>query len=82
MSDGGRLHFSHPLLASTIYGSLSMARRRALHRQLAVIAVDPEEQARHLARSVRAPMTVPRAGSRRQRHHRRAAGRRISQRNL
>ena len=55
VSDGRRLRFSHPLLASTIYGSLSMARRRALHRQLAVVAADPEEQARHLARSVRAP---------------------------
>ena len=55
VSEGRRLHFSHPLLASTIYGSLSAARRRALHHQLVVVAADPEEQARHLARSLSAP---------------------------
>ena len=55
VSDGRRLHFSHPLLASTIYGSLSAARRQALHHQLTVVAADPEEQARHLARSLSVP---------------------------
>jgi DNA-binding CsgD family transcriptional regulator len=53
-SDGDRLRFSHPLLASTIYGSLAGARRRALHRRLAGLVVDPEEAARHLARSATA----------------------------
>lgn len=51
VSDGDRLRFSHPLLASTLYGSLTARRRRALHRRLAVVAGDLEERARHLARS-------------------------------
>ena len=54
VSDGDRLRFSHPLLASAIYGSLTAGRRRALHRRLAAIVSDPEERARHLARSVSA----------------------------
>jgi DNA-binding CsgD family transcriptional regulator len=55
VSDGDRLRFSHPLLASTIYGSLTGARRRTLHRRLAGLVTDPEEAARHLARSATAP---------------------------
>jgi ATP/maltotriose-dependent transcriptional regulator MalT len=55
ISDDDRLRFSHPLLASTLYGSLTVARRRELHRRLAVAAGDPEEQARHLARAQRVP---------------------------
>ena len=51
VSDGDRLRFSHPLLASAIYGSLTAGQRRALHRRLAAIVSDPEERARHLARS-------------------------------
>jgi DNA-binding CsgD family transcriptional regulator len=51
VSDGDRLRFSHPLLASAIYGSLTAGRRRALHRRLAVVVGEPEERARHLARS-------------------------------
>ena len=54
-SDDDRLRFSHPLLASAIYGSLPVARRRDLHRQLAEATNDPEEQARHLARAQRTP---------------------------
>ena len=52
--DGDRLRFSHPLLASAIYGSLTEGRRRGLHRRLAAVVGDPEERARHLARSVSA----------------------------
>lgn len=52
--DGERLRFSHPLLASAIYGSVATARRRELHRRLADIVVDAEERARHLAHSVTA----------------------------
>jgi DNA-binding CsgD family transcriptional regulator len=55
VSDDDRLRFSHPLLASTLYGSLTVARRRELHRRLAAAADDPEEQARHLARAQRVP---------------------------
>ena len=55
ISDHDRLWFSHPLLASTLYGSLTVARRRELHRRLAEVAADPEERARHLARAQRVP---------------------------
>jgi DNA-binding CsgD family transcriptional regulator len=55
LSDHDRLWFSHPLLASTLYGSLPVARRRELHRRLAETAADPEERARHLARAQRVP---------------------------
>lgn len=55
VSDGNRLRFSHPLLASTLYGSLTALRRRALHRRLAAVVGDTEERARHLARSASAP---------------------------
>ena len=54
VSDGDRLRFSHPLLASAMYGSLTAGRRRSLHRRLAAVVGDPEERARHLARSVSA----------------------------
>src|SRR3954454_14770995 len=54
-SEDDRLRFSHPLLASTIYGSLTVPRRRDMHRRLAHAAADPEEQARHLARAQRTP---------------------------
>jgi DNA-binding CsgD family transcriptional regulator len=49
VSDGGRVRFSHPLLASVVYASASAERRRALHERLAAIVEDPEERARHLA---------------------------------
>ncbi len=47
-----RLRFTHPLLASAVYGSASHMRRRQLHRRLAEVVTDPEERARHLAQSV------------------------------
>jgi len=53
-SERDRLRFSHPLLASTIYGSMTVARRQALHRRLAAVVGDPEERARHLARGATA----------------------------
>lgn len=46
------IRFSHPLLASAVYGSASTARRRQLHERLADVASDAEERARHLARSI------------------------------
>lgn len=51
VSERGRIRFAHPLLASVVYGSASDERRRQLHRRLAKLAGDPEERARHLARS-------------------------------
>jgi DNA-binding CsgD family transcriptional regulator len=55
LTEAGRVRFSHPLLASGVYGSASDARRRQLHRRLAELVRDPEERARHLAQSVLEP---------------------------
>lgn len=46
--DGDRLHFSHPLLASTVYALSPPGRRREVHRRLAEVLEDPEERAVHL----------------------------------
>ena len=51
VTEAGRLRFTHPLLASALYGSATPERRRRLHEGLAAIVSDPEEQARHLALS-------------------------------
>ena len=51
VSERGRIRFTHPLLASAIYGSVSQERRRQLHRRLAEVVGDPEERAHHLALS-------------------------------
>lgn len=48
---GARLEFTHPLLASTVYGSASADERRGAHARLADVSSDPEEHARHLAMS-------------------------------
>jgi DNA-binding CsgD family transcriptional regulator len=53
--EGGRLRFSHPLLASTAYEQLDALARRALHRRLASLVADEEERARHLALAVDGP---------------------------
>jgi DNA-binding CsgD family transcriptional regulator len=45
----GRIHFVHPLFASAVYSSASLEQRRRVHKELASIVDDPEEQARHLA---------------------------------
>jgi DNA-binding CsgD family transcriptional regulator len=47
--DGGRVAFSHPLLALAVYRSASTSERRAAHRRLAEVIQDLEERARHLA---------------------------------
>jgi DNA-binding CsgD family transcriptional regulator len=46
---GGRVRFSHPLLAECVYAAASPGRRRALHRDLSDLVDDVEERARHLA---------------------------------
>ena len=48
LSDG-RVRFSHPLLASTIYGDAGDLLRSRVHLGLADLAESPEERARHLA---------------------------------
>jgi DNA-binding CsgD family transcriptional regulator len=65
----GDVRFAHPLLASAVYSSVAAARRRALHRRLASVVVDPEERARHLALGadppdVRVAAAVERAAAR------------------
>ena len=46
---GPIIRFSHPILASGVYGLGSPAQRRAMHRRLANVGLDIEERARHLA---------------------------------
>jgi predicted ATPase len=53
--DGGRIVATHPLLATTTYGTATQARRRHVHARLAEVATDPEERARHLAAAVSRP---------------------------
>ena len=47
--DGDRIRFSHPILAAAVYGSIPTARKRGLHRAVAMLSDDLEERARHLA---------------------------------
>ena len=53
--DGDRIRFTHPLLAAACYQGMPLHRRRQLHRRLAVLEVDPEECARHLAMAAAEP---------------------------
>ncbi|HEY7602728.1 MAG TPA: AAA family ATPase [Gaiellaceae bacterium] len=53
----GEVSFTHPLLASAAYGSLTGVKRRRLHRRLAEVVSDPEERARHLALGAEGPST-------------------------
>jgi DNA-binding CsgD family transcriptional regulator len=48
----GNVRFAHPLLAAGAYALASDDECRRIHRRLAEVADDPEEHARHLARSV------------------------------
>ncbi len=50
VSDGG-VRFAHPLLAAATYGRATPGRRRSVHMRLAELATEPEERARHLART-------------------------------
>ena len=52
VTEHGRIRFTHPLLASAVYASVSEARRHALHRRLAEVVSDTEERARHLSQSL------------------------------
>jgi DNA-binding CsgD family transcriptional regulator len=52
---GGRVRFTHPLLASAHYAGAPDFRRREFHRALAAVADDEEERARHLANGAEAP---------------------------
>jgi DNA-binding CsgD family transcriptional regulator len=52
---GGKIGFTNPLLASTVYSGASSSSRRDVHARLARIAAVPEERARHLALSIDGP---------------------------
>ena len=52
---GGRIEFTHPLLGSTVYAAATPEARRSVHRRLADLVADPEEQARHLALAAGGP---------------------------
>jgi DNA-binding CsgD family transcriptional regulator len=44
----GRIEFAHPLFAGAVYAAASHEQRRRLHGELAELASDAEERARHL----------------------------------
>lgn len=47
--DDGRVEFTHPLFAAAVYAAAPLDARRGLHRQLASLSTNIEEQATHLA---------------------------------
>ena len=49
VGEEGRIRFSHPLVASTLYGGAGVFDRRRVHKRLAEIVTDSEQRARHLA---------------------------------
>jgi DNA-binding CsgD family transcriptional regulator len=52
---GEQIRFTHPLLASIHLGAATPRTRRATHRRLADVVLDPEEQAKHLALATERP---------------------------
>ena len=55
VTEQGRVRFTHPLLASAVYGLVSDVRRRELHGRLAEVVGDAEERARHLSQGMIEP---------------------------
>lgn len=53
--DDERVRFTHPLHASVCYQQAPIWKRRAVHRNLALVVADPEERALHLARGAEGP---------------------------
>lgn len=53
--EGGQVAFTHPLLASAVYGDADPRLRREVHRRLAEAATDPESRGRHLAMATEGP---------------------------
>jgi DNA-binding CsgD family transcriptional regulator len=52
---GGRVRFTHPLLASVVYADASAHRRRSVHRALADVVDEAEQRGRHLALATERP---------------------------
>lgn len=55
VDERGRVTFTHPLLASAVYGAARADRRREVHRDLAARVTNAEERARHLALATDGP---------------------------
>jgi DNA-binding CsgD family transcriptional regulator len=53
--EGERLRFAHPLLASFVYRNAAESERQAVHRRLAPLVADAEEEALHLGRGAVEP---------------------------
>lgn len=53
--EGPRLRFGHPVFAAVVYATAAAAERRRVHRRLASLTEDIEEQALHLARGAEGP---------------------------
>jgi ATP/maltotriose-dependent transcriptional regulator MalT len=49
------IRFAHPLLAAATYDRAATDRRREVHERLAEVVTEPEERARHLARTALGP---------------------------
>jgi DNA-binding CsgD family transcriptional regulator len=49
------IRFTHPLIATEVYAALDEEDRRHLHRRLATVVAEPDEQARHLALGATGP---------------------------
>src|SRR5262245_58367340 len=54
-TDGERVRFTHPLVASVLYAGTTGAQRRKLHARLATVLDDPEERAGHVVLSAAGP---------------------------
>jgi DNA-binding CsgD family transcriptional regulator len=54
-AEAGLLRFAHPLLAAEAYAQASVDRRRAVHRAIAALVPEPEEQAKHMALAAEGP---------------------------
>lgn len=55
VEERGEVRFSHPLLAAGAYEQIPPGRRRALHREAAVMSESVEDRARHLALAAAGP---------------------------
>jgi AAA ATPase domain len=61
VGEGGRIEFAHPLFASALFGSLSVARRRGLHVRAAMIGWAPRSSVTsHTAPRAWGPSLTPR----------------------
>ncbi|HZZ96832.1 MAG TPA: LuxR family transcriptional regulator [Jatrophihabitantaceae bacterium] len=56
--DGDRVRFVHPAHGAAVRASIPAGARRSMDAHLAEVSTDPDERARHLARSASAPDTA------------------------